>query len=319
MTLVDRRGDVALAGTVETNERREEQVSSACHDLQEWAAAGGSLLGYLRHHPAQLFTTAWAITRLPRLEGVFSRDAEGSALRHAARDGKIPLGPLTHKSVLVLPDRPGEYSEGPSKQTLRRKSRKATKLGVRWKRVDSPEERLALVARATAWERTQPDDRYRKEDADNDDLLSYGLWLVAYREPDESLLLCVAPVDREWATLRHYRTIGQGDAQTEARYLLMEVLVEELVARGVRYLLDGRAPAGLPNGLRHFQRMVGFRIHRVRSRYANDRPVRGALRDVRPRPDVPAVPEPRTPRSAPTRDAAPSGTSGSTPGASCGW
>ena len=210
-----------------------------------------------------------AIGRLPRLEGVFTRNAEGRAVAAALRDGRFPLGPLAHKSVLVLPDEPGQYSLGPSKQTLRRKARKATKHGVRWKLVESVDERRELVSLATSWERTQPDDRYRKEDADNDDLLGFGLWLAAYREPGEYLLLCVVPVDGAWASLRHYRTIGVGEAQSEARYLLMEALVEELVRRGVRYLLDGRAPAGLPNGLRHFQRMVGFRIHRVRCRFAH--------------------------------------------------
>ncbi len=246
----------------------EETVSATCHDIQEWVTAGGSLPSFLAHHPRRVLTTLRAVGRLPRLEGVFSGTVEGRALADAMRDGKIPLGPLTHKSVLVLPDEPGQYSLGPSKQTLRRKSRKATKLGVTWKLVESAAERRELVRLATSWERTQPDDRYRKEDADNDDLLDFGLWLAACREPGEYLLLCVVPVDGQWASLRHYRTIGLGDAQSEARYLLMEVLVEELVKRGVRYLLDGRAPAGLPNGLRHFQRMVGFRIHRVRGTVA---------------------------------------------------
>jgi hypothetical protein len=245
----------------------EETVSATCHDIQEWVTDGGSLPSFLLHHPRRVLATVRAIGRLPRLEGVFSRNVEGRALEDAVRDGKIPLGPLTHKSVLVLPDEPGRYSSGGSKQTLRRKVRKATKLGVRWKVVDCPEERRELLGLATSWERTQPDDRYRKEDADNDDLLAFGLWLAAYREPGEYLLLCVAPVDGQWANLRHYRTVGQGEAQSEARYLLMEALVEELVGRGVRYLVDGRAPAGLPNGLRHFQRMVGFRIHRVRCRF----------------------------------------------------
>ena len=39
--------------------------------------------------------------------------------------------------------------------------------------------------------------------------------------------------------------------------------VERLRAEGVRHLVDTRSPAELPNGLRHFQRMLGFRICRV--------------------------------------------------------
>ena len=56
-------------------------------------------------------------------------------------------------------------------------------------------------------------------------------------------------------------------------------------------LRDGRAPAGLPNGLRHFQRMVGFRIYRVRGSVV---PVGASLYD-----DA-AVPEIPRPRSAPS-------------------
>ena len=33
---------------------------------------------------------------------------------------------------------------------------------------------------------------------------------------------------------------------------------------GVHYLVDHSSPIGLSNGLRHFQRMLGFRINRVR-------------------------------------------------------
>jgi hypothetical protein len=101
----------------------------------------------------------------------------------------------------------------------------------------------------------------------------------------------VVPVDGEWSSLWYYRTIGQGQAQSDARYLLMDALVEELVLPGVRYLLDGRAPAGLPNGLRHFQRMAGFRIYRVR----------GSVVPAVALPDgaaVPEIPHPRPARSS---------------------
>ena len=52
---------------------------------------------------------------------------------------------------------------------------------------------------------------------------------------------------------------------------MTQVLVETLSARGVRYLVEGTHPAELPNGLRHFQRMVGFRLHRVVARRAAPR------------------------------------------------
>jgi hypothetical protein len=45
---------------------------------------------------------------------------------------------------------------------------------------------------------------------------------------------------------------------------MTEVLVERLARLGVRHLVDGSNLFWLPNGLRHFQRMVGFRIVRLR-------------------------------------------------------
>jgi hypothetical protein len=47
---------------------------------------------------------------------------------------------------------------------------------------------------------------------------------------------------------------------------MTQVLVATLSERGVRKLVDGIHPADLPNGLRHFQRMVGFRLARVSAR-----------------------------------------------------
>jgi hypothetical protein len=44
---------------------------------------------------------------------------------------------------------------------------------------------------------------------------------------------------------------------------MTDVLVEHLVDRGVRFLADGGSLA-IPNGIRHFQRMLGFHIVRIR-------------------------------------------------------
>ena len=76
----------------------------------------------------------------------------------------------------------------------------------------------------------------------------------------------VAPRDGEFATLRYFRTLGAGDAHSDARYLATSALVAELAQHGVRYLLDTATPAEQTNGLRHFQRMVGFRYARVKLR-----------------------------------------------------
>jgi hypothetical protein len=63
---------------------------------------------------------------------------------------------------------------------------------------------------------------------------------------------------------------------------MTQVLVETLAARGVRYWVEGTHPAELPNGLRHFQRMVGFRLHRVLARRAPRAAEQVALPGPRP-------------------------------------
>jgi hypothetical protein len=105
---------------------------------------------------------------------------------------------------------------------------------------------------------------YRNPAPDNDDLLNYRLWLVARAADGRPVLLSVTPVDGEVALLRYFRTLGTGQEQSHARYLMTEVLVERLVRLGARYLVDGSNLFLLPNGLRHFQQMVGFRIVRLR-------------------------------------------------------
>jgi hypothetical protein len=165
--------------------------------------------------------------------------------------------------TLILPDEHGQYSLGASKQTLRRKTRSARKLGVHWAAVNDAAERLRLIKLAEDYEKTHPDETYRNEEPDLGWLLEHRLWLVAYSADGNPLLLSVTPIDGEVALLGHFRTIGTGPEQSDARYLMTEVLVEELVSRGVRYLVDGGSLA-IPNGIRHFQRMLGFRIVRIR-------------------------------------------------------
>jgi hypothetical protein len=233
--------------------------------LGEHREGGGSTARFLVRHPRTAVRALTDVLRLPRLTAELSGTTEGAAVRAAIGLGALGAGPLVHRSVLRLPDDPAAYSAGPSRQTVRRKVRQARALGVRWRAVDDPAERRRILAAADGWERGTRAGAYRNATADNHDLLAHRLWLVAFSADGRPLLLSVTPYDGEWAWLRHFRTIGSGDAQSLARYLMTQVLAEELVGRGVRVLLDAREPAGLPNGLRHFQRMVGFRIVRVRA------------------------------------------------------
>jgi hypothetical protein len=228
---------------------------------------------YVARHPRRSLGAFIALFRLPCLNVAPSPAGfEGAHIRallseHSASSlsPRTTLERLTGlaTSVLSLPAEPGQYSLGASKQTLRRKVRRARQLGVRWAEVSDPQERQRLLKLAEEYERTHPDATYRNPNPDISDLVRYRLWLAAYSAEGQPLLLSVTPVDGELAVVRYFRTIGAGEEQSNARYLMWEILVEHLVERGVRYLLDGASQA-IPNGRRHFQRMLGFHIVRIR-------------------------------------------------------
>jgi hypothetical protein len=249
----------------------EERVRSYFHDYVDRGKPPGYV--YIARYPGKSLRAFMALFRLPCLhiapssaaiDGVHIRTllSQRSAPVLSPRSGLERLAGFA-TTALSLPGEPGQYSLGAAKQTLRRKMRRAKQLGVRWAEVNDPEERLGLLKLAADYERIHPDETYRNPNPDISDLLDYRLWLAAYSAEGQPLLLAVMPVDGELATLAYFRTIGAGEEQSNARYLMTEILVEHLVGLGVRYLLDGGSLA-MPNGRRHFQRMVGFRIVRVR-------------------------------------------------------
>jgi hypothetical protein len=237
-------------------------------DDRESAAADGSghAVRYALRNPLATLGAVGAVLRLPVAPARLGDGPGAEVLRSTllARH----LGGLTVAStgvaVLDVPADPAEYVAGASRQTLRRKVRAATKKGVGFRPVDDPAERRVLLERANAAERAHADLRYRNGVPDNSDLLLHDLWLVATDAEGEAIMLSVIPVDGEWALLRYFRTLGASPAHSDARYLLMPALVEALAARGVRHLVDSTPPPQLPNGLRHFQRMVGYRYARVK-------------------------------------------------------
>jgi hypothetical protein len=206
-----------------------------------------------------------AIRRLPRIEAAPTDSPGGRAVRRvlATRASYGIPGRLLGTAVLEVPDDPAEYLIGRRAQTLRRKIRSAERRGLTARVVDDPAARRALVEAANHAERHHADASYRVPTPQNDDLLDHDVWLTVDDTEGRPLLLAVAPRDGEFATLRYFRTLGSSDAHSEARYLATSALVTELALHGVRYLLDTATPAEQTNGLRHFQRMVGFRYARV--------------------------------------------------------
>ena len=212
---------------------------------------------------------AWtAIRRLPVLEASPSDSAGGRAVRSVlgTRASYCVPGRLLGTAVLEVPPVPADYLAGRRAQTLRRKIRAAQRRGLAVRRVADRAERRALLDLANDAEQKHADPAYRVLTPDNADLLQHDVWLVVESAEGAPLLLSVTPHDGDFAILRYFRTLGSGAAHTDARYLASSALVAELAERGVRYLIDTATPPEQTNGLRHFQRMVGFRYARVRLR-----------------------------------------------------
>lgn len=227
------------------------------------AAEKRTLYQFAAVHPVLSFQTIRAIRRLPVLQPRIAASSGPSIVSRLLNDQ--PRGrmlTLGAAAVLVTPDTPGTYLDGAGRATVRRKVRAAKKNDVSVRRVED-HEREGLLDLANAHEQNNERAVYRVEQPSNDDLLEYDLWLAAF-QGDRPIMVSVTPYAGEWAVLRYFRTLEPSPAASDARYLMTDALAEELARRGVRYLVDTARPHWLPNGLRHFQRMVGFRLMRVR-------------------------------------------------------
>jgi hypothetical protein len=221
---------------------------------------------YLLRNPRAAWTALRTVRGLPQVVAAPSDTAGGRAVRRilTTRASYGVPGRLLGTAVLEVPEDGEEYLLGRRAQTLRRKIRSAERRGLKVRRIEDPAERRSLVGVANRAEQTHADPAYRVSEPQNTDLLDHDVWLAVEDPEGRPLLLVVAPHDGEFATLRYFRTLGSGDAHSDARYLASGALVAELARLGVRYLLDTATPAEQTNGLRHFQRMVGFRYARVR-------------------------------------------------------
>ena len=235
------------------------------HYWNDYVDAGRPGLRWVLAHARRSLDAARAVRGLPRVEADPADTPGGRAVREVLEDTADPGIParVLGTAALAVPADPADYLQGRPARTLRRKIRAAESAGTTVRPVDDPAERRALLDAAEEAEQGHVDPEYRVERPDNSDLLDHELWLVAESAAGEPLLLAVAPYDGELAVLRYFRTLGWEDAHSDARYLATSALVTALSERGVRYLLDTATPPEQTNGLRHFQRMVGFRYVRL--------------------------------------------------------
>ena len=202
---------------------------------------------------------------LPRLTAKLSASPMGrmieTALKRRTSYGLMPLS-LFGACILTIPANSTEYSMGAHKQTLRRKVRSAYRAGVSWRSITDLAEQRELME---TLHRVLPDkSRYCLQGVDFRFLVGAGLWTVGFGPSGDPLLIAVTPYDGEWGLLKLFVCLGETQQHSDARYLLTQVVVEQLSALGVRYLFDTVSPYELPAGLWHFQRMIGFRTARVR-------------------------------------------------------
>lgn len=242
------------------------QLESAVNEfLDQYEASEHKGLGYLVRRPRKTAEVFASVRRLPVLRVSPSDTVEGRAVERELSRGSGHLRTPLHtvSGAIAVPADPAEYRSGASKQTLRRKVRAAQKRGITWEFVTSRTRRLELVTMADEYERANPDARYRASSPSNDDLLDYDLWMVASSADGEPLLLAVIPIDDGVAALRYFRTLCADEDASLARYLMTATLVDELHRRHVHHLVDTTISMHLSHGLRHFQRMVGFRLLRL--------------------------------------------------------
>lgn len=234
-----------------------------------WEAAnnsGSKIPIYLAKNPKSTFRAIRFISKLPRLSAHLSNAPEGVTIQQnlnrvcLAKTLKLAN---TGACILSIPEDPAEYSAGSSKQTLRRKVRAAVKYGITCRAITDTMQQRELATTLDRIIRTKSNPLYRNQDADSSDLIGGGLWTVAFSQDGEPLVVAVTPVDGSWALLRSFVSLGDTPQHSDARYLLTQAMVERLADHRVRYLVDSRGPSELPNGLRHFQRMLGFRIARI--------------------------------------------------------
>lgn len=203
------------------------------------------------------------IQKLPRIFPPQPSDSPGGRAVERVITQKGPLGlPARWWGFVGLPVQAASLDRPEAKQ-LRYSLRQAEAAGITCRPVDAGE-RIRLVELARERERHHPDPTYRVDRPQTDDLLAYELWIVAEDEAGTPLVLAVAATDGEFAVLRYFRTLGSGENYSLSRYVAHQAIVEVLAAQGVRWLLDNTPPAAQTNGVRHFQRILGYRHLRIR-------------------------------------------------------
>ncbi len=195
--------------------------------------------------------TALLLSRLPALTVCLSDTPAGERLRRHFGDRKWGLlHSRLAQGVLVLPEAPGRYLRGRSRQALRTNIHKARDAGISCQRLHYLGQTRAatLQLRERAGDRVHwPDEQFR---------LPGDVWWSARDRRGEAVALAQVTVDREWALLQLLVS-----SHHPSRCLLHSEVIEALVAAQVRYLIVNTSMAPLLEpSLQYWQRLLGFRV-----------------------------------------------------------
>jgi hypothetical protein len=232
--------------------------------------------------PVGAVATALLLSRLPTLTVRLSDSPAGVRLRTHFEDR---LWGIRHsrlaQGVLVLPEIPGRYLRGRSRQALRTNIHKARAAGISCQRLDYLDQRRAatLDLRERAGDRVHwPDERF---------CLPGDAWWAARDRRGQAVALAQITVDRDWALLQLLVSTHR-----PSRYLLHSEVVEALVASRVRYLTVSTAMAPLLEpSLQYWQRLLGFQVANLSVRSA-------PIAVAQPAPTTADAPEVEHPRVA---------------------
>jgi hypothetical protein len=241
---------------------------------KSYVESGRGGFGYPLRNPLTSLHALRAIRKLPVVDAAAQSETPGGQEVRRVLDQKGPLGlPARWWGFAVCPitDGPADFLKTPDGKRLRYYLRRANAEGLSCRAVN-PTERTGILERANQREQDHPNPNYRVTQPRNDDMLGHDLWLVAEDDTGEPLLLAVVAVDGQFAVLRYFRTLGDSERHSLSRYLAHQCIIEALTAEGVRWLIDTDPPAAQTNGVRLFQRNLGFRY--VNIRRIKERPAR---------------------------------------------
>jgi hypothetical protein len=231
-----------------------------------YADSGRGGFGYVLRNPGQAVRALRAVQELPVVYPPRPSDTPGGRVIGQVLHQKGPGGLPARWwgfAALPVPDNPADSLKSPAAKRLRYTLRTAAAQNITCRRA-TRHEHADLLERANDRDRNHTIEAYRVADPRNDDLLEHDLWIVAEDDTGEPLLLAVTATDGEFAVLRYFRTLGDGEKHSLSRFAAHYRVVEDLSEQGVRWLLDPEPPAAQKNGVRLFQRTVGFRNFRFR-------------------------------------------------------